>query len=101
MSSKTGEGLHALKRAIVERLESLAVEAADSADAPEGEEVICAFAAARSLLKDFIAAGDGPFDIVIFANAVRSVAERLGEAVGAAYSTDMLERLFSRFCVGK
>ena len=101
VSSKTGEGLPALKRAIVERLESLAVEAADSADAPEGEEVICAFAAARSLLKDFIAAGDGPFDIVIFANAVRSVAERLGEAVGAAYSTDMLERLFSRFCVGK
>ena len=35
------------------------------------------------------------------ANAARSAAERLGSAVGATYSEDILERLFSRFCVGK
>ena len=40
-------------------------------------------------------------DPVLAANAVRAAAERIGERIGAAYSADMLENLFSRFCVGK
>ena len=48
-----------------------------------------------------VPSGDGAFDLVLAANAVRSAAERLGAAVGATYSADLLDRLFSRFCVGK
>ena len=40
-------------------------------------------------------------DLVLAANAVRDAASRLGAMIGAEYSADMLEALFSRFCVGK
>ena len=40
-------------------------------------------------------------ELVLLANAVRAAAERLGASVGAIYSKDMLDNLFSRFCVGK
>ena len=40
-------------------------------------------------------------DLVLAGNAVRRVAERLGELVGATYSADLLDNLFSRFCIGK
>ena len=40
-------------------------------------------------------------DLVLLANAVRAAAERLGAALGATYSSDLLDKLFSRFCVGK
>ena len=101
VSSKTGEGLEELKRAVVSRLEAMAdVSASDAADASVGEESLAAYVDARALVEG-IASGEGAFDLVLAANAVRSAAERLGAAVGATYSADLLDRLFSRFCVGK
>jgi len=32
---------------------------------------------------------------------VRSVLDKLGEIVGETVSEDLLDRIFSRFCVGK
>ena len=40
-------------------------------------------------------------DQVLVANRIRSAAEILGAAVGAVYSADLLDSLFSKFCVGK
>ena len=40
-------------------------------------------------------------DPVIAADAVRNAAEMLGKLIGATYSDDLLDALFSRFCVGK
>ena len=40
-------------------------------------------------------------DPVLAANVVRSVSETLGKLIGATYSEDLLDALFSRFCVGK
>ena len=93
VSARTGEGLEDLKRAIVAKLEEQ-VSAADSGDAPEGDVVAC---------REALAALDstGLPDLVLTANAVRSAATRLGEALGVSYSADMLDNLFSRFCVGK
>ena len=101
VSSKTGEGLGDLKRAIVRRLESLAAASADAADVPDGEESLSGCIDARQLLSPLASAQGGQFDMVLAANAARSAAERLGAAVGATYSADLLDRLFSRFCVGK
>lgn len=101
VSSKTGEGLDDLRRAIVQRLESLAAVPADSADVLEGEETLSAYIDARSQLSPLASHSEGPFDVVLSANAVRSAAEGLGTAIGATYSADLLDRLFSRFCVGK
>ena len=32
---------------------------------------------------------------------IREALERLGEIVGAVYTDDLLDRVFSRFCIGK
>ena len=100
VSAKTGEGLEELKRAIVAKLEEKIV-AADEGDAPEGD--VAAYHEALALLGEGLKTRDArrEEDLVLLANAVRNAAERLGAAIGATYSADMLDRLFSRFCVGK
>ena len=100
VSAKTGEGLDDLKRAIVAKLEEK-VGAADSGEAPEGD--VAALQEALALLAGGRETRDMRHeeDLVLLANAVRAAAVRLGSAVGATYSKDMLDNLFSRFCVGK
>ena len=93
VSAKTGEGLDELKRAIVAKLEEKVVSS-DDGDVPEGDVV-----AYHEALATLDSASES--DLVLMANAVRSSAGRLGEAIGATYSSDMLDNLFSRFCVGK
>ena len=100
VSAKTGEGLEELKRAIVAKLEEKVV-AADEGDAPEGD--VAAYHEALALLDEGLETRDArrEEDLVLLANTVRNAAERLGAVIGATYSADMLDRLFSRFCVGK
>ena len=42
---------------------------------------------------------DDPVELL--ALALRLALERLGEMVGAVYTNDLLDRIFSRFCIGK
>ena len=119
VSAKTGEGLMELKRAIVAALEARAASAAaeSSSDTPDdrtlavlydaraclapfldGRPVLCG---ARARVEPPLCTGGQALDLVLAGNAVRGVAERLGELVGATYSADLLDNLFSRFCVGK
>lgn len=119
VSAKTGEGLVELKRAIVAALEARAASAAaeSSSDTPDdrtlavlydaraclapfldGRPVLCD---ARARVELPLCTGGPALDLVLAGNAVRGVAERLGELVGATYSADLLDNLFSRFCVGK
>ncbi|MGN0833781.1 MAG: tRNA uridine-5-carboxymethylaminomethyl(34) synthesis GTPase MnmE [Kiritimatiellia bacterium] len=99
VSAKTGEGLERLKRALVAKL---AARTAD-ADGPDAEADTAPLLACVSLLSPLVSGRDaaGPSELVLAANAVRSVSERLGALVGAVYSSDLLDNLFSRFCVGK
>ena len=101
VSAKTGEGLAALRGAIAAELERKAAEPGD-ADSALGRDA-SALIEARALLTPTPQLGaKAPLpDIVLLANGVRAAAERLGEAIGATYSADMLDALFSRFCVGK
>ena len=100
VSSKTGEGIGELKRAIVAKLEEK-VKASDSGDVPDGD--VTAYQESLALLDGGRETRDArrEEDLVLMANSVRAAAERLGAAVGATYSSDMLDNLFSRFCVGK
>ena len=100
VSAKTGEGLEELKRAIVAKLEEK-VAAADEGGVLEGD--VAAYHEALALLGEGRKTRDirREEDLVLLGNAVRNAAERLGAAIGATYSADMLDRLFSRFCVGK
>ena len=80
VSSKTGEGLDALRLLIAERLAGLAAKGSEeSGDVTERQ-------ASR---------------LELAANALRRAAEAIGEIVGKTYSDDLLDALFSRFCVGK
>ena len=104
VSAKTGEGLDALRGAIAAELERKAAEPGDAGSAL-GRDA-SALIEARALLSQtpplpHSSTPPLPSDLVLLANRVRAAAERLGEVVGATYSADMLDALFSRFCVGK
>jgi len=93
ISSLTGEGLPELRRAIAARLDALRERCDDS---HQGEaSVVPALTECRALLPVNFD------DLVLSANALRAASSRLAPEIGADYSSDILTRLFSRFCVGK
>ena len=95
ISSKTGEGIPALKDAIAARLHELA--------SGSSEELADATARQTDLLSKAFTALEGvcTADPVIAANALRMAAQSIGEIIGKSYTDDLLDSLFSRFCVGK
>jgi tRNA modification GTPase len=93
ISSLTGEGIEELKSAVAGRLSAQAENLADSGAGYSGD--LSALDEVRRMIDP---ACD---DIVPVGNQMRLAADRLGGLIGAVYSADMLERLFSRFCVGK
>ena len=48
-----------------------------------------------------LADAEGAVDWAVAANGVRTAAEHIGRIVGKTYSDDLLDVIFSRFCVGK
>ena len=90
VSARTGEGLDELKRLLAERVAALA-PTDESGDADALAEALGTLTRMPSPEED----------LVLAANTMRQVSERLGAMIGAAYSADLLDRLFSRFCVGK
>jgi len=96
VSALTGVGLDSLRAAIVERLERLAAAADESPDDSDRAASLL-----QSALRALGSYPSAPPDLVLMANAVRSCAGSLGRLVGAVYSSDLLDALFSRFCVGK
>ena len=103
ISVKTGEGLDALRGAIAAALERKTAEPSDADSALARDAA--ALVETRALLTPTppLPNSSTPTlpDLVLLANRVRAAAERLGEGIGATYSADMLNALFSRFCVGK
>ncbi len=100
VSSRTGAGLSALKAALAERLAALADRPADAAGADVTTRQKAFLEDAVAALRDARAALDRP-DWVLAANGLRAAAESLARLLGKVYSDDLLDALFSRFCVGK
>lgn len=98
VSAKTGEGLDELRKLLIARLADL-----EPRQNCRGLDLL------TSACKELESLRNSPFPIphslspdpVLVANAVRSVSEKLGKLIGATYSDDLLDALFSRFCVGK
>ena len=108
VSAVTGEGLDDLRRALATRLAALAAKAGDASAADVTTRQRELLEEAGSALDDLIAENEEqsslprpPFDLVLAANAVRSAADSLGRLVGKVYTDDLLDALFSRFCIGK
>ena len=97
VSAVTGEGLDALREAIAARLAARAASADEpSADAAARRGELLG-AAQEALAR----AAAGLNDLVIAANGARAAAESLGRLAGKVYADDLLDALFSRFCIGK
>jgi tRNA modification GTPase len=96
-SSHTGVGLDALRRGIAARLAELSPAAVASTAARCGESLDRA-AAALTRATDLAARQAGE---ELIAAEVRAALEGLGEVAGTVYTDDVLDRVFSRFCIGK
>lgn len=98
-SSHSGVGIQELKTAIVAALDSSDVESGSiAATADRCRESLRL--AAESLLRASETARGSCGDELVAAE-LRLALEELGRIVGAVYTEDILDRVFSRFCIGK
>lgn len=100
VSAPTGLGL--------DRLWGALVEIADAHDTNEVGGVIGTAARCRDSLAQAIRCIEVAIDATrtevgheLVAAEIRSAVEQLGEVTGAVYTDDILDRVFSRFCIGK
>lgn len=98
-SSHTGEGLNELRRAIADALSSR------SAD---GSVVTLTAIRSREALDRTTAALEGALLAAnqrrgeeLIAEEIRAALDGLGTVVGAVYTDELLDGIFSRFCIGK
>ena len=99
VSAKTGEGLDELRRILIARLADL-----EPRQNCRGLDLLTSACKELESLHNsslFTLTSSLSLDPVLAANVVRSVSETLGKLIGATYSEDLLDALFSRFCVGK
>ena len=97
VSAKTGEGLEALKAAIAERLAAQAARG----DEESGADVTTRQKELLVRAAEALCRATSAMDLAVAANEVRTAATEIGRIVGKTYSDDLLDALFSRFCVGK
>jgi len=100
VSAHTGAGLEELRHEVVRRLADAAGEA--------GELVGSTAARCRDSLQSALDALDRALEAAdagsgdeFLAMDVREALDELGQITGAVYTDDILDRIFSRFCIGK
>lgn len=98
-SSATGQGLDELRSTVVELLRSRAAgaEGVVAATASRCRESVRRAAESLRRAQDLVPAGMED----LLAGEVRLALEDLGEVAGVVYTDDVLDRIFSRFCIGK
>jgi tRNA modification GTPase len=97
-SARTGAGLNELSTAIANIVGS---EAASTAVASTAARCLDSLAGAQESLQSastLVGLGSGDELIAV---EVRTALEELGRVVGAVYTDDILDRIFSTFCIGK
>jgi tRNA modification GTPase len=96
-SSRTGVGLDELRRAIERALEPIDSESGVvTGTADRCRESLRLAAEALQRARTSAAAGEE-----LVAAEIRGALDELGRVVGAIYTEDILDRVFSRFCIGK
>lgn len=103
VSARTGAGMEALRNVVAD---ALGAGTASDAGVAVNERHRALLERAAVALDEAIALaegeGTGPdFDAVLMAQRLREAAEALGAITGRNVSEDVLEAVFSRFCVGK
>jgi tRNA modification GTPase len=100
VSALTGHGLDSLGTAVRERLETGDRERGEllSSTLARCQASLAAAEDALQRARDLATAGDG--DELISLELRRGL-DGLGEIAGVVYTDDLLDRIFSRFCIGK
>ncbi|MFN0021490.1 MAG: tRNA modification GTPase [Pirellulaceae bacterium] len=96
-SSRSGEGIAELRRRIASMLSSRPGDAMASTASRCQESLSLA---AKSLRRAITAAEEQTGEEFVSAE-VRAALDDLGRVLGAVYTEDILDRIFSRFCIGK
>jgi tRNA modification GTPase len=96
-SSRTGEGIAELRRRIAAAIASQPGDAVASTAARCRESLTLAAAALRRA----VAAAEEQAGEEFVAAEIRAALDDLGQVLGAVYTDDILDRIFSRFCIGK
>jgi len=101
VSAVTGEGLDALRRAVVERLFQQGAALADLEPALTRERHRSALEQARSALECAMQPLGRGGDTVLATHHVQEAVHALDDLVGAVDIEEVLDRVFATFCVGK
>jgi len=99
-STVTGVGVAALRGAIEAMVAGLPAAASATLRMRVAAESAVRGVAAAERLVEAAAAGEA-IDESIVAGSLRAAADALAEATGAGIGTDLLDRIFSRHCIGK
>ena len=100
VSAVTGEGVEALRRKVADDL--LAVQRdGDSLVATTAARCRDSLAAAHDALERALGIAASEMDQELLAIEIRDTLDALGRLVGAVHTDDLLDRIFSRFCIGK
>lgn len=97
VSARTGEGIPALQEAI---LAQFSLAPPESLLATNARQLDCLEEAGRALADaELTARNHGTVDLI--AEGIRQAARDLSRMLGLEYTEDLLDRIFSRFCIGK
>ena len=96
-STLTPGGLDALRAELTDRVAALARPALAPSQS-RCRHHVAACAEHLRAARDHVAAHD-PSELA--ASALRAALDQMGEMTGAVYTNDLLDRIFSRFCIGK
>jgi len=99
-SSLTGQGINELRDALRDAVLAAGAEGADvvTGTAVRCRESLRLAADALRQAEAIVRAGDGE---ELVAAEIRVALTELGRVVGAVYTDDLLDRIFTRFCIGK
>ncbi len=99
-SSKTGQGLAELRRQIVRALATSSYQhgAVVAETAARCHESVSDAAESLARAREVAMAHEGEELVAV---ELRGALDHLGRVVGAVYTDDVLDRIFSRFCIGK
>ena len=99
-SLKTGSGLDSLKDTLLALLGILPDTAPHATISERHRQLVQSALNALNEGCSILERSDDA-DLVPAASLLRQALEQLGEATGAQYTTELLDKIFSRFCIGK
>lgn len=100
ISAKTGQGLDSLKDHIIKKVDACVADASDNAYITNSRQ-LAALNTARGNLEQFFELYEQDSYDELLAFEVRQATKSLSSVLGNVDSEDILEEIFSKFCIGK